>query len=337
MYFVFPNKEKDLILEDYNEIDIYIPQLFSDKCFWFSDYKCDDIFGLYNFTRKIVEYNISSEETYTDLDNNFELYVDKNDIYIELDLSYGLNQFENYIHLSDIKIEHLEAFNKELLKTLSIFTGYKIEEINEQYNKYLTKFDHDSIAKKETKIKDSKITDEINKETINEKQLCAIATYNNYSKKYTFFVDEIIEGEDVEWYVEGTNNKVNVIEFKEIYTNDLPVSINRMKKIVSTNDDLIGFRKILDYPLYPSDNSDVWWLIINHVKEKYKINFKIRAGNCGDAAVAVFELNDKTIYIWSDCFIDETWIESDSEDIYDLIHELEDIIKEYDSNTNNDK
>ena len=331
MYFVFTAKEKDLILGDYNEIDIYIPQLFSDKYFWFSDYKCDDILGLYNFTRKIVEYNIVDEESYTDLDYHFELSVNEDDIYIELDLEYGICGLENYIHLGNIKIEHLEEFNKELLKALSIFTGYTIEEINEQYNKYLSKFNLSSINKKEIKVLNNNITNELNNDLKNEKHLCAIATYNNYSKKYTFFVDEIIEGEDIEWYVEGTNNKVNVLEFKEIYTKDLPVSVNKMKKIVLNDDGLIGFRNVLDYSLYPSDDTDIWWLIIKHVKEKYNVNFKVRAGNCGDAAVAVFELDDKTIYIWNDCFIDETWIESDSEDIYDLIHELEEIIKEYDS------
>ncbi len=73
--------------------------------------------------------------------------------------------------------------------------------------------------------------EELKKCIFGEKYQCARATYSeDGGKLYTFFVDEICH--NCQWFVEDTEQEVFVKEFVVLAENDLPVKINKMKKII---------------------------------------------------------------------------------------------------------
>lgn len=118
------------------------------------------------------------------------------------------------VELENCERKNKESYEKKTISHLSKMRGWELSEeqlkdINDNINKYIAPI----INEKEE-----------------NKYLCAKVLYHSHSKLYTFFVDEICH--NCKWYTEDSDKEVFVQEFIYLSKEELPVPIEKMKKII---------------------------------------------------------------------------------------------------------
>ncbi len=101
--------------DDYNSINITIPNLFHNFMFNFYDFGKENIREFIYWLKKVIDSQFTIEDEYQDLDNYFRMCVKEKNITLELELNIWGEMEENYLHFESIEKENLIAFYQELV------------------------------------------------------------------------------------------------------------------------------------------------------------------------------------------------------------------------------
>ncbi len=196
-----------------------------------NDYYEEEIEGLLMYLNDIL-YSKSPKN------NSYELQSSN----IKFRASFKLSEFE--------LIDNLTEYNDNL--KLYIYLNIPLDS-RLYYEKYVIKLNsidvlelYTSLVNEDT-LKRSLNDNTMYKEQINEKiYLCAVASYTNHGKNYTFLVDE--KAYHKKWKIAGTNTEVYFKRFKQIEESNLPCDISKMKKLIPILED-----NIIEYDTYNFD------------------------------------------------------------------------------------
>lgn len=220
------SKEHVLDMDSYNYFYVSVPYLV-DNVFCFNDYKTQDIHGFIEWLKEIIDNDFKKETAYEDLDVEFQAEIDANgDFNIRLDLGgAGGVVMTNYIKISDINKENVKSFYYELKQEWDNHFGVEVCSDTPQYLK--TKEDKETYVKK---FYEKETVEIVNPNENNKDYLCARVRFRKYGKIYTYIVDKF--DNKCLWYTEDKGDKVIVIEFVYLNEDELPVPLNKMKKLL---------------------------------------------------------------------------------------------------------
>ncbi len=236
-YFVFPQVYNE---DDYNDVIVWIPQLFSDYYSLFCCYE-DDIKCFIKYLKELDVDKISDDEEYEDLDYFTRFYINGNENnVIEFDMHSGDGQGTNYILFGNVKLSSLKQLGNDLENAYkkatynnSNLVDNNISAINGEIviSSEPLSVDIDKILNESDEFKN-----EMESIKASGKNLCAFVSFykDGGGKTYTYLVDAYYHGGH--WYLEDRDQEVYIMEFGELSDDELPVSKDKMKHLRWTAD-----------------------------------------------------------------------------------------------------